>query len=185
MSTVDTTNARTALGREDWMAIASRIAAIYFAASSLPAALGLVIALVRGGEIQTGGGITLLGLTGFLIAAVVLWFFPLTVARKLLPVMKERGVGIPLDGVTAFTLGITLVGFWLLTNGLLDAIYWGVHLADLEAMRIEGRVFTTEQRASMVATVAQIAVAVALVLGADGVRRGVFRLRYGRHTPAD
>jgi hypothetical protein len=123
----------------------------------------------------------LIGLITTTVVAVCayLWFFPLTVARLLLPVMREPRSETSLSGSMAFSVGLTLLGVWVLAYALPDAVYWGTLF--LLTRQIDDVYFswTEEQIASIVSTGAELALAIWLIFGSTGIKRLILRFRYG------
>lgn len=162
------------MSREDVIAVAVRLFAIF-----------LFITLLR----FFAGMMTLHQVSPLLVWVVpvvgvaicaLLWFFPLSIARKLLPVMREPRSEAGMDGSMALSVGLTLLGVWLLATALPNATYWlslfvlsrqssGYHLD-----------WGPEQMASIATTIAELVLAVWLVFGSAGIRRLILRFRYGR-----
>lgn len=98
----------------------------------------------------------------------LLWFFPLTVATKLLPrVQSEGSLALPLDQVQA--VGFCLLGLWILATGIPSASYW--LLMSYHAVK-PGSLLSFQPRdfASMTATGVQIILGIWLLFGAKGLR---------------
>ena len=85
-----------------------------------------------------------------------------------------------MDGSMALSVGLTLLGVWLLATVLPNATYWlslfvlsrqssGYHLG-----------WGPEQMASIATTIAELVLAVWLVFGSAGIRRLILRFRHGR-----
>lgn len=168
------------MSREDYIAVAVRLLAIYVLfgiLKSVPMAAQMI---------SQQNGAMFAGLyVAILIAGagtcVLLWKFPLTVARKLLPVMKEARSEEAVSGPVALSVGITLIGLWFLVSALIDASYW---VAVALASRQVGDgdmplVWDSGQIASMVAVAFQILVSTWLIFGNAGIRRLIDRFRYG------
>ncbi|MFC5571575.1 hypothetical protein ACFPN1_16085 [Lysobacter yangpyeongensis] len=166
------------MSREDFIAVASRLFAIYLlyiTIRSTPAALQM---LSQPDGMGWSALYTAL-LTGLLLFIGFLWFFPLTIARKLLPVMREPRSETALDSSTALSVGITLIGLWFLASAIADASYWIALLIRVAQTDAIGFEWSQEQIANMVATVVQLAFALVLVLGSSGIKRLIHRYRFG------
>jgi hypothetical protein len=171
------------VSREDFVAVASRLFAIYLLfvnIRSVPTALQML---------SQPDGMEFAALYAFLIIALLLfiaflWFFPLTIARKLLPVMREPRSETALDSSTALSIGITLIGLWFLASAIADASYWLTLLIRVAQTDAIGFEWSNEQIANMASTVVQLAVAFFLVLGSSGIRKLIYRYRYGAATDA-
>ena len=166
------------MSREDFIAVATRLFAVYMLFVTIGNIPGMVF-----GISQPGGGtwfwLYLLVVAFALCFIGLLWYFPLTVARKLLPVMREPRSERTLDAPTAFSIGITLVGLWFLANAVADAVYWltfWFRLGQADTLEVE---LLADHVAGMVATGAQLLIALVLLLGSGGIRRLIYRYRYG------
>ncbi|MCF7221867.1 hypothetical protein [Marilutibacter chinensis] len=167
------------MSREDFIAVATRLFAVYILFVTIGNIPGMVV-----GISQPGGGtwfwLYLLVAAFALCIIGLLWFFPLTVARKLLPVMREPRSEQALDASTAFSIGITLIGLWFLATGLADGVYWLTFWFRLGQMDVVDVELLGEHVAGMAATGAQLLIAMVLMLGSGGIRRLIYRYRYGR-----
>jgi hypothetical protein len=171
------------VSREDFVAVAARLFSIYvifITLRAIPASIGALSQPDGGGWLL----VYVLATAIFLAFAAFLWFFPLTVARKLLPVMREARSETALDGSVALSIGITLIGLWFLANAVVDAAYWLTLIASVAKTDPPGFEWTTEQIASMGSTIVELAISLALVLGSTGVKKLIHRYRYGESTDA-
>ena len=169
------------MSREDVIAVAIRLFAIYIAFSILKTVPGAVQLL------SADGGGAAAGLYAVVLAVgaalcILLWFFPLSIAKRLLPVMREarseQAIGAPL----ALSLGLTLIGAWLLATSLVDASYWIAMLIRSRGVTAATGVpveWSHEQIADMLATLVQIFLSLWLVLGSSGLQRLIYKFRYG------
>ena len=173
------------MSREDWVAVAARLMAVY-----------LLVGLVRGvielvQLISSDGGMQFVAWQGItvllqLLAASVLWFFPLTVARNLLPAMSEPRSESSIGPALFLSLGLTLIGAWFVINALTDGVYWISFYLQLKSdAAADGfsnvRVFQSpDNTASVITTGVELVVGLALILGASGLQRLIFRMRYGK-----
>lgn len=169
------------MSREDVIAIAVRLFAIFLLITvvrSFPSAIALI------GQEGPKPSLVLVGLVSVcsLALCAFLWFFPLTVARKLLPTMREPRSETAMSGSVALSVGLTLLGVWVLAYALPDAIYWTTLL--LLSRQVDGEYFDwgNEQIAHMVTTLAELVFAVWLIFGSSGIKRLILRFRHG---PAD
>ena len=165
------------MSREDFVAIASRLFSIFLlvtVARTVPATSAMF---------DQGLGVSWI-LTGLIVASVVavcafLWFFPLTVARMLLPAMNEPRSETAMNGPVTLSVGLTLLGVWVLAYALPDAVYWA-SLFFLTRQVDDGYFsWTNEQVASIATTAVELALAIWLIFGSTGIRRLIYRFRYG------
>lgn len=171
------------MSREDYVAVAARLFAIYLVflvVISTPLAVQSLM--------MPGGGMEFLGwfVTSLVIClaiAALLWLFPLTVARKLLPVMKEPRSDTAINGSLAMSLGLVLMGVWFLANAIADGFYWLVYFAQAAQLPTYSSDWQPEQTANIVAALVQLVLAMILIFGHAGIRRLVHRIRYGADIP--
>jgi hypothetical protein len=166
------------VSREDFIAVASRLFAIFLLvliARSIPSA----IALIGQEGPQPSLALIAVVISSGLILCAILWLFPLTIARKLLPVMKQPISGTPMTGTVALSVGLTLVGIWILATAIPDTFYWATIF--LLSRKLESGYFEWghENIALVVTTIAQLALAVWLIFGSSGIVRLIERFRYG------
>jgi hypothetical protein len=166
------------VGREDLIAVASRILAVFLLvtiARSLPSAM----ALLDQGEPRPS--LLLVGLVlafGMSICAF-LWVFPLTVARALLPVMREPRSETAMSGSVALSVGLTLLGVWVMAYAIPDLLYWATLFL---LTRQHGAAYFGwgyEQISSVITTVAELVLAAWLIFGSSGIKRLILRYRHG------
>jgi len=166
------------VSREDFVAIASRLFAIYLLYSTIrstPAALQMLSQPDGTEWLALYAGL----IAGFLLFIAFLWFFPLTIARKLLPVMREPRSETALDSSTALSVGITLIGMWWLATAIADASYWIALVIRIVQTAPPGFEWSHEQIANIAATAVELVIALTLVLGSNGVKALIYRYRYG------
>jgi len=111
-------------------------------------------------------------------ACALLWLFPFSIANKLLPtpgaVKDER----PVSAVEWQVLAFVGVGLWVLAQALPDALYWVTlsHMMSQSDLTV-GSSLSADQKASIVATVAELAIGTYLLLGSKGLAAFVHGLR--------
>ena len=170
------------MSREDLVAVASRLFAVFLLvtiARSFPSAAAL---LSQEGDRPSLALVAVVLIAGIALCAI-LWFFPLTVARKLLPVMKEPRSEASIGPGSALSVGLTLLGVWVLAYAIPDAIYWITRFLLIRRMHVEHYAWGPDEIASVVTTIAELVLAVWLVFGSSGIKRLIHRYRYG--APAD
>lgn len=164
------------MSREDYVAIAVRLFAVWLFLTILRGGLA---AVMGGGEFAPRA---LLLLVPFIGVAAALWFFPLTLARKLLPAMREpkEPLGAPAREVEV--VAFTVLGLWLLAQAISDASYWLILLWQMQRAPYEDMTWSADNIASVATTLVELAIALGLLLGARGLQRALHRLR-GRPAP--
>jgi hypothetical protein len=166
------------VSREDFVAVAARLLSIYILFGILQGVPSALQVMFAGQDVAWGALFAFFLALGALLCAF-LWFFPLTVARKLLPVMSEPRSEEAIDASIALSLGLTLLGAWFFANALIDTSYWLVYL--FRSRQVEGGAlhWSHEQVAHMVATVVELVVALWLLLGSGGIKRLIYKFRRG------
>ena len=147
-----------------------RLFAIWLAVSILrhvPGMWQFNVAAVGAGDSSTNVVIIVVAVV-ILALAVGLWFFPLTVANRLIPRSSRTDhIQVPIEQAESF--GFTLLGLWVLTNSVPDSFYW--LFMGYQAARPNS---ILELRASeysyMVATAVELMLGVWLLFGAKGFR---------------
>lgn len=171
------------MSREDYVAVGTRLFAVYVGIKTLFQIPALVQGLTRGDD-AVFAWLYVLALLLVIVICSTLWVFPLTIARKLLPVMKEPRSEQTIDAAIGLSLGLILLGAWLFTQGFLDMVYW-LTLALRTRQLAEHYVheWNPDQIASMTVTVFELALGAWLVLGNSGIRRLIYNFRYGSPAP--
>jgi hypothetical protein len=111
-------------------------------------------------------------------ACAFLWFFPVSIATRLLPSYSRSAEPDDLIRLEEWqTLGVICIGLWALSRAIPDAIYWFTFLS----MSFSGNAgfgeLGPDQKAGIVATGAEILIGVWLLLGAKGFAALLFRIR--------
>lgn len=167
------------MSREDFVAVATRLFAVYVVLNLMLQAAVSAPMLFSEGWSSLGIFFALLCLL-VLLVCVLLWIFPLTVARKLLPVMTEPRSEQSVDASIALSLGLTLIGVWVFAYALIDSVYW-VALVIRSYQSARSVVdWNPEEVANMVSTAVELAVGAWLVFGNAGIKRLIYRFRYGQ-----
>lgn len=165
------------MSREDFVAIASRLFALFLVITTirLVAAMFQSVASFP----STGAFVVYLVVIAVpaLAAAALLWVFPLSLARRLLPVMRQPQPAVSAGSTTALELALTVLGFWVLATALADAVYW-VAVVTYVLNSPNGPEFDLSQKAEFAATAAQLLMGGWLVFGHRGLASIVARLRY-------
>jgi hypothetical protein len=161
------------MDREDIVAVGIRVFAVYLALSTLyylpyifrlPASHTAV-------EWLAPAVIAVL-----LLVALALWFFPLTIARKLLPVMREPRAAAAIDARLALSLGIALIGVWFATAAVRPLIMSaGLYLLNRGLSDEAGA--NPQELVQIGSYSAQLLLGIGLALGSGGLRDLLLRAR--------
>lgn len=120
------------------------------------------------GHGESGSGGFVVGVSAVLaLAAVALWFFPLAVARKLLPrATLDQPTPLPVEQVQR--VGFCLLGLWVFTEAVPDLIYYAVAFA-LSKGPTAPISFERTSYPNVAHTIVEFVIAVWLLLGARGL----------------
>lgn len=172
------------MSREDIIAVASRLFAVYLFLSALRMAAAAFSVQGPSESLEFlllwHGAMVL----PTLAIAALLWFFPLTVARRLLPVMKQAPPPVTVPGSLALALALTVLGLWLLATALPDTVYWLTWYVQMRDISAPMEVMP-DQTAGMAATAAEVLLGLWLVLGSRGLSAVVTRLRFAGSEKAN
>jgi len=170
------------LGKEDIVAIASRLFAIslLITLAGNGAAFAHFVHENSGSAVETALVLCVIGLVPVTLAAV-LWFFPLTIARKLLPVLRVTPPPLSAPREHVEETAVFVLGVWVLASALPDLAYWIVTFARIDSADVASA-WLPEQIGGMVLTALSLLIGVWLVLGARGLIGAVRRLRYAGST---
>jgi hypothetical protein len=94
-----------------------RLVAVWFAISSIRYLSSVPLYLVATNEVAERVYQAYIVAAAYLIAALLLWFFPLTIAHKLIPRTQYNDT-LRIQYEPAAHVGCALVGLWLLTKSL-------------------------------------------------------------------
>ncbi len=162
------------MSREDIIAVASRLFALFL----------LVVAVRSGSLVFAFSDIdskslilsVFAGVGVPLAAAGLLWFFPLGVARKLLPVMRDEGAKLSSDRAGLMEVGCTVLGLWLLASGVSQALHWGLYLLLLQTEGFE-QPLSAANVAAIGRALFEVIFALWLLLGYEGILGAIRRVR--------
>ena len=166
------------MNREDFIAVASRLFSIY-------SFFGVIRTVPSAAQmLSQDQGMTWVGLYAIvliisLLFCAFLWFFPLTIARKLLPVMREPRSEEAIGSSTAFSLGLTLIGIWFFASALVDASYWLTLFVRSKQISDIPFEWTHVQIARIIGTAVELLISFGLIFGSSGIRRLIYKFRYG------
>ncbi len=107
----------------------------------------------------------------------LLWFFPAMVARKLVPSLPETSVAPAGTPAQWYSVGIILVGLLALTRGVTDLVYYVGLFAFSSAYEVPVADWDIENKAGVVATIAELGIGLWLILGAKGIVEMLFSFR--------
>jgi hypothetical protein len=166
------------LSKEDIVAIASRIFAIYVVIMAVQS-IGALLKMRHAMEMNITDVVPFLLMCALpLLLAVLLWFFPLSIARKLLPVLRDPRPPLSAARQDVEDTVVFVLGLWVLAIATVDIVYWLVFVFRIQNTEAASVPLIPDQVAAIWATVAQTAIGLWLVFGARGLLGALRRLRY-------
>lgn len=113
------------------------------------------------------------------IVVLLLWAYPKSIAGKLAPDEPDSAEERKWSALELYGCGFVLLGSFFLFRGVSDGIYWVMYLVALSRDNVGIIQHSYEQTFSIIVTVIEIFASVAIILGAEGITRFIFKLRYG------
>ncbi len=112
------------------------------------------------------------------IVAVLVWLFPLSLAKSIVPNMEHQPL-VALSQSELYIAAITLLGIYVLSYAVPDFIFWLTRFYIASTMRKEGIEFErgSEPTSHFVSTIVELAIGVWLVLGSKGILRVIKKTR--------
>lgn len=167
------------MSREDVIAVASRLFAIFLVVSAIRT-VGSAYQLGR--ELHSSGEIvyyTLPIAIPYLLVGALLWFFPVSVARKLLPVMRDSGQPIAKANSDIAAIAFSVLGMWILAEAISSGVYWVTLLSGFLDNGAPVSYLSVRDKASIISTIARAVIGFYLLFGARGIASLLRNLRYG------
>jgi hypothetical protein len=153
--------------KEEIVGLAVRIFALYLAVSAVTG-LGTFMALSETGLPGTMPRAAMVAVVVIpLMLALLLWFLPLTVAHKLLPVMPPDEARSKAGAAEYQAVALSVLGMWVLAEQLPTLLYWvgvAVYVHGEEA-----NVLTAREYGKIASTVAGLGIGFWLLFGARGI----------------
>lgn len=169
------------MSREDLVAVAARMFAVFLFVTLIRYLPSAAVLIHQEGSRKYMLVLVLVLVFSFSVCAI-LWFFPLTIARKLLPVMREPRSETAMSGSITLSVGITIIGLWLLTSALPDMIYWSTIFVMTRQFNAGYFTWQYEQIAKITSTVMELVLAIWLIFGSSGIKRLIYKFRYGSYV---
>lgn len=113
----------------------------------------------------------------FISFSILLWFFPITVARKLLPLEDKKVEEKPATASDVELVAYSILGLWVLSRAVPDMFYW---IVAISARPPEFHTFTISHKwyAAIVSTIIELVIGFWFLFGAKGLRGLIRKLRY-------
>jgi len=163
--------------KEQIVGIAVRLFAIYLALETLRYASGL---LPYAGS-QSPNNISLAFIATLaifpLLAAFLLWRFPLSVASKLIPEIQHQDQRPTLSSIEIQTIAFSILGVWVLTTSIRDSFYWITFVYQIKKTGLRYEVLPPDKVGDIVATIIELIIGFYLLFGSRGLAGFIHRIR--------
>jgi hypothetical protein len=113
-----------------------------------------------------------------ILAAVLMWYFPLALANKLIPDIKTKDAPVPLDAGGIETVAFTIMGLWVLTNAIPDIFHWAIYVYQVKNKHFGFADFAPEHIGNIVSTVVEFVIGFWLLFGSRGLLGLIRRARH-------
>ncbi|VAX09329.1 hypothetical protein MNBD_GAMMA26-2558 [hydrothermal vent metagenome] len=165
------------MNRKEVVAIAVRLFSIALAIYGLNNLPGMVMYFDR--EEFQNAAYVFTGVSSLtFIVAILLWFFPYTVASKILPNENPEKQAYSWNREEALTCGFIILGVYFLYYVISDAIYWlyiSNYSLSFEDLPVE---LNADQLARIYATIVEFVITILLIFGSRGIANIILKLRY-------
>lgn len=158
------------------LAVALRLVAIAWVLHTLGQVIEALNLAERTDLSRMGLALTWAVIAVQLLASLLMWIFPATAASLLLRDRARTVVASTISAAQWATLGIALLGVWILSRGIPDAVYWITLLKLLSSVDLDlMRTLNSEQRAGMAGTMVEVLIGGGFLFGARRVAGFVLR----------
>lgn len=164
--------------KEQVVGLAVRLFALFLGIYVLRYGSGLIPYLADSSTFKISFTFLILVVLFPVLAAILLWMFPLTIAAKLIPNIKTQEPPKSLDSTEIEVIAFSILGLWVLASALSDAFHWVTYIYIIKnsvAPRVE---LSPENIGNIVATVVELAIGFWLLFGAKGVIGVIRRMRH-------
>ena len=164
---------------ENLVAVVVRLFALAIAYQAFTSLIGL-IAFYDQIETPSTIAVYLVSFVVLLLASVVLWKFPLIIARKItnFPAISNDEINSQ-DSGNYLQLGLTILGVYFLYYVISDFASWGYYLLSISRNPEYEFDLNPQQKADVFATFIELGVAVLLILGSSRIVQIIKKLRHG------
>jgi hypothetical protein len=164
--------------KEQIVGIAVRLSAIFLGLYTWRYVSGLVPLLAAPSQDSIGVGFLLLLALFPILASLLLWYFPLAVASKIIPDIKTEKASTPLDAGGIEVVAFSVMGLWVLTTAVPDIFYWIVFAYRTKSADFGNPELSPESVGYIVATVVELVIGFWLLFGSKGILGIIRRIRY-------
>jgi hypothetical protein len=165
------------MNKEEIVAIAVRLFAIALALYGLRSLTGMAmyynqVVASESAYLFAGLALSIFG------AAILLWIFPLTVARKIIPRSNPDSEAGNWSYEGILTCGFIILGIFFLYHAISDSTYWFYIWKLSESLEGNPVKLNADDLANIYATIAEFIFTMILIFGSKGLASLLVKLRY-------
>lgn len=116
--------------------------------------------------------------TPLMLAAILLWRFPLVVAAKIIPDVRTKNLVTPLNADSIGIVAFSVMGLWVLATAVPDIVYWITFIYRIKSIEIGNPTLPPEKIAGLVSTIVELAIGFWLLFGSRGILGLIKLARY-------
>lgn len=174
------------MNRKEIVAIAVRLFAIALAVYGINNLPGMVMFFERDNSQSAAYAYAFAGVSALIfVIAILLWFFPYTVASSILPKNYSKIQPDNWNQESVLTCGLILLGIYFFYYVISDAVYW--FYISRYSLSFEGSVLklNLDDIAKIWATAVEFLVSMLLIFGSKGIANIILKMRYVGYNPSN
>ncbi len=159
--------------REQLVAVAIRVFAIFIVIYTIRYGASLLPIIESSDPVSASRAFFGFSVVPPLLAAAILWLFPLSLARGLLPKVSAFEPNGALGAGDIQVVALAVLGVWVLGSAIPDVFYWVIFIYFTNKSGIGP--LTPERMGNVAATIVELGVGFGLLFGARGIS-GIIKL---------
>jgi hypothetical protein len=163
--------------KEQIVGLAVRLFAVFLVIYVVRHASSLIPLLSESSKYRVGAAYLTLIVLFPIVAAILLWRLPLTVAATLIPGVNTKKRPRPINSTDMERVAFTILGVWVFATAIPDVVYWTTFVYLLNNASAGKPIFAPEDLSNIVATAVELAIGLWLLLGTRGIIDFLRRLR--------
>lgn len=164
--------------KEQIVGIAVRLFAVFLAIYVLRYSSGVISYIAKSTDYVIGLPFLAVIVLFPLLAALLLWLFPLSVASRLIPDIKAKEPPKALSGSEAELIAFSVLGLWVLASAVPDVFNWVTFVYLMKSSGAGRAELSPDNIGNIVATVIELVIGFWLLFGSRGVIVVVKRMRH-------
>jgi hypothetical protein len=113
-----------------------------------------------------------------ILGAALLWFFPITIAKKLIPDIKYKEPTKTIKSGEIELVALSILGIWVLTSAIPDVVRWATFVYIVKNSEMGSTKIPPDNIAYIIATIVELVIGFWLLFGSKGIIGVIRRMRY-------